>query len=393
VRPKLNGPPAVRSLPIDMWPEADRLTWAAACRPAERLRRGGGASHMRDVTRRDLARRFGYFLDHAQRTEGELDARAVDLVTPDRVERYIAELKGRVGSITLHGSIYKLRRMAQILAPVRDYTWLADIEKDLALVMEPKSKLDRLVYPNVTAEAGMTLMAEAAAAMHRTELARARQFRDGLMVALLAFHPIRLKNFAALEIGRSFVQVKNRWWIVLSASQTKEGRADERALDDALVPWIDRYLSIHRPVLARGDDASPALWLSSNGGAALTYLAVEKVISMTTSRTIGIDISPHLFRAAAVSSCAVWAGDQPHLGSALLHHTDPAMAQEHYNLATSLSANQSFASLIKNLRRDQWFLGILIPPFPGSNPGTPASHSRLSRECSGTARKGDISGG
>jgi site-specific recombinase XerD len=353
VPPRIDNPPAVRSLPIAKWSEADRLAWAAACRPAERLRRGGAASHMRDVTRRDLARRFGYFLDHVQRTEGELNAGAVGLVTPDRVGRYVAELKGRVGSITLHGSIYKLRRIAQILTLVCDYTWLTEIEKDLALVMEPKSKLDRLVYPNITAEAGMTLIAEAAVAMHRTELARARQFRDGLMVALLAFHPIRLKNFAALEIGRTFVKLKNRWWIVLAASQTKEGRADERVVDDALVPWIDRYLSIHRPVLARGDDASPALWLSSNGGVALTYLTVEKVISMTTSRTVGVDISPHLFRAAAVSSCAVWAGDQPHLGGALLHHTDPAMAQEHYNHATSLSANQSFASLIKSLRRDQ----------------------------------------
>jgi hypothetical protein len=35
------------------------------------------------------------------------------------------------------------------------------------------------------------------------------------MVALLAFHPIRLKNFAAFEIGRTFVKVKNKWWIVL----------------------------------------------------------------------------------------------------------------------------------------------------------------------------------
>jgi integrase len=243
--------------------------------------------------------------------------------------------------------------MAQILAPACDYTWLTEIEKDLALVMEPKSKLARLVYPNVTAEAGITLMVEADAAVRRTELARARQFRDGLLIALLAFHPIRLKNFAALEIGRSFVQVKNRWWIVLAASQTKERRADERAVDDALVPWIDRYLGIHRPVLLRGNAIPKALWISSNGGGALTYLAVERVISTTTTRTVGVDISPHLFRAAAVSSCAVWAGDQPHLGSALLHHTDPAMAQEHYNRATSLSANQSFASLIKSLRRDQ----------------------------------------
>ena len=45
----------VRSLPLERWPDADRLAWVAACRPAERLKRGGGAAHMRDITRRDLA--------------------------------------------------------------------------------------------------------------------------------------------------------------------------------------------------------------------------------------------------------------------------------------------------------------------------------------------------
>jgi hypothetical protein len=343
----------VRSLPFDQWPEVDRLAWAAACRPAERLKRGGAASHMRDITRRDLARRYGYFLDHVQRTEGDLNASAAGLVTPDRVERFIVELKARVGSVTVHGSTYKLRRMAELLAPNRDYTWLAEIEKDLALVMEPKSKLNRLVYPHVTAQAGLTLMVEADAANHLTALARARQFRNGLMIALMAFHPVRLKNFAAFEIGRTFVKVKDKWWIALPASETKEKRPDERQVDDCLEPWIERYLVIYRPVLSRSDDASAALWLSSNDGSAITYLAVGRVMSTTTKEAVGVDISPHLFRSAAVSSCAVLAGDQPHLGSALLHHTEPTTAQEHYNHSTSLSANQSFVALIKSLRRDE----------------------------------------
>ena len=55
--------------------------------------------------------------------------------------------------------------------------------------------------------------------------------------------PIRLKNFAALEIGRSFVEIKGKWWIVLAASETKENRADERPVDDMLKPAIDRYLT------------------------------------------------------------------------------------------------------------------------------------------------------
>jgi integrase len=321
------------------------------CRPAERLRRGGAASHLKDITCRDLARRYGYFLDHVERLEGlDGNGKAASYVTPERVDHFIAELQARVSSVTVYGSIYKLRRMAQVLALGRDFTWLTEIEKDLALVMQPRSKFNRLVYTNVLLEAGMMLMAEADAATHRSALARARQFRNGLMVALLALHPIRLKNFAALEIGRTFKKVRDSWWIVLSASETKEKRADERPVDTGLTLWIDRYLKIHRPVLARTDDPPTALWLSSNDGGAMSYSSVERAISATTLATVGINVSPHLFRTAAASTVAVYARNTPHLASALLHHTDPAVTEEHYNRANTLSAAQTYAALIRAIR-------------------------------------------
>jgi integrase len=181
-------------------------------------------------------------------------------------------------------------------------------------------------------------MAKVDAATQRSALARARQFRDGLMVALEALHLIRLKNFTALEIGRSFKKVNGAWWILLSASETKEGRADERPIVAYLNKWIDRYLSEHRPVLERAQDPPASLWLSSNDGKPLTYSAAEK------------NVSPHLFRTAAASTAAIYAGDTPYLGSALLHHTDPTVAEEHYNRATGSSAAKSYAALIRSLR-------------------------------------------
>lgn len=56
--------------------------------------------------------------------------------------------------------------------------------------------------------------------------------RNGLMQALLAASPMRRKNFAALEIGRSIVKQDGTWWIILTAADTKEKRADERPIED-----------------------------------------------------------------------------------------------------------------------------------------------------------------
>jgi hypothetical protein len=146
-------PGKVRSLPLDLWPEADRRAWIAACRPAERLKRGGAAGHLKPITRDDLARRYGYFLDFLDRRGLlQMDGPAAAHVTPGNVEAYIAELKDRVGSVTVYGSIYKLRRAAQLIAPGRDVRWLAEIEKDLALVMQPRSKFSRMVLVPTIAE-------------------------------------------------------------------------------------------------------------------------------------------------------------------------------------------------------------------------------------------------
>ena len=49
------------SLPLDLWPEADRNAWNVTCRPAARLRPGGAVGHLKPVTRDDLARRYGSF--------------------------------------------------------------------------------------------------------------------------------------------------------------------------------------------------------------------------------------------------------------------------------------------------------------------------------------------
>jgi hypothetical protein len=76
--------------------------------------------------------------------------------------------------------------------------------------------------------------------------------RDGLMVAMLAHHPIRLKNYAALELGKSFVRLRDEWWIVLGRRDTKGGRPDERICDETLRQAIALYLTWARPTLAIG---------------------------------------------------------------------------------------------------------------------------------------------
>ena len=251
---KKSNRPAPLSLPIDLWPTADRSAWESACLTSDRLKRGGAASHLKSVTRNDLAYWYGYFLGFLSRN-GLLteDKSAPEYVSPENVDDYLMEIKHRVGSVSVHNAIYKLRRASQLIAPNRDFAWLAEIGKDLALTMRPRSKSGRLVLTEVLVEAGLSLIAEAETSTSMTGFRRAREICNGLMIALLALCPIRLKNFVALEIGRTFVDVNDKWWIVLPATETKEGRADERPIDNILNPAIESYIATFRPILeARG---------------------------------------------------------------------------------------------------------------------------------------------
>jgi hypothetical protein len=258
----------------------------------------------------------------------------------------LADLNKRISSVTVYNCIHKLRRMTNLIAPQRDVSWLNEIENDLALEMRPRSKAGRFVLSHVLFTAGLTLMAEAESSS-RSMIKRARQYRNGLMIAFLALHQIRLKNFKSLELGRSLVKTKRTWWIKLSASETKERRPDERPVDDQVAAAIDRYLSYYRPVLARRDDPPPALWLSSHNGRPLSCSAVANAVDETTLSTVGIKVSPHLFRTAGVSTAAILCRDNPHLGSALMHHHDPRIAERNYNRACSLSAGMAFQEIIR----------------------------------------------
>jgi site-specific recombinase XerD len=337
---------------VDEWPDSDRCAWENARRPGSRLKPGGRASHLADASRDNLERRYGGFLKFLQRAGRlEMKAYAAAQVTPANVEAYVKELTCRVCSVSVHTYICCLRRVAKLLAPARDFSWLAEIEKDLALLMVPRSKFDRLVFSERLVEAGLTLFVEAME-FPKSDLASAVGVRNGLMIALLAFCPIRPKNFAALEIGATFKLVHGRWWIDLPATVTKNRRPDKRRVPECLNRYIEFYLTHARPVLLRSGSAASALWISSTTGRPISRVGFCNLISTITLETLGVSVSPNLFRTAAASTAATYGGNTPHLASALLNHTHPRTTEENYNRTSSISASKIYAEITGGFLRE-----------------------------------------
>jgi integrase/recombinase XerD len=329
-----------RSLPLALWPATDRNTWLAR---QERYRRGG-TRHFAEVTRKDLERRYSYFLDFVRNTSGfDSSLPAAGHVTPESVEAYIARLKAMVGSVTAERNIHKLRRVAQILASKRDWEWLKDLEAELAFAAIPKAKFDRIVDPHRILAAGLAIVKEAETTEGLRPTWRALRYRNGLMVALLSVVVIRLKNYAALELDRTIKKIGTHWWIALPAREAKGRRADERRIHRLLKPCLDRYIDHYRPQLG---PTNKLLWVGEKGQP-LKYKTVGRLITETTREVLGVPISPHLFRACAASYVAIAVGKQHGLASALLQHTHPQTTEKHYNLARMATAAEEFGRLIE----------------------------------------------
>jgi integrase len=80
----------------------------------------------------------------------------------------------------------------------------------------------------------------------------------------------------------------------------------------------------------------------------MTGRKVGSLITQITRETIGVRISPHLFRTADATTVAEACGDMPHLASALLGHTNSKITEEHYIRPSSLSAAKEYANIIEH---------------------------------------------
>lgn len=337
-----------RTLKLSEWPEADRVAWEAACKRSNRLKKGGSASYLKPKSQEEYARRYGLFLGFLKR-KGLLDlsAPAAAHVNPENIRLYLDDLTSRVRSVTAWNSISMVHRVARFIAPGEDFFWLREIGNDLAFVMQPKSKLDRFVLAERLVEAGLKMVNEAKQ-LARAKFKRARAIRNGLMLALWTLCPSRRKNFATLEIGKTFRQLNGKWWITIAAKETKtRQRPEERPIADWMNPYIDLYLNVARPVLLiKSKEETNALWISDKTGSPMTKGYFSSLIPRITKNTVGVAISPHLFRTAAATTAAVAMGDMPNLGSPLLGHTSRGTTED-YIRPSSLFAGEELANVLK----------------------------------------------
>ncbi len=340
-----------RSLTFRDWPKADQDLWHSLIAKGDILDGNGPGADWASSTKDNTRKAYGYWLYWVAQTDG-LSEPPLDRITPVRIKAYIDNLKGEVASSTTFTYVLDLLRFAKSAAPERDWSWLSAIKNRLWSRTKPaKDKTSKIRSAKDLFNLGIELMSQAHKVRSRyNPFAAPQQFRDGLIIAILAARPIRLKNLAAIEIGRHLRRSDNQYWLTFDASEVKNRKSIEVPLPQELTPWLETYINVHRVVLL-GRNVSNRLWISRSG-TPLNSSVIRYHIKNRTRVAFGEAISPHLFRDCAATSIAIEDPGHVRISASILGHHRLATTQRYYDQSRMLEAGRIHQSAVARIRRD-----------------------------------------
>ena len=344
----------VRVIAHDDWPVTDRHAWSHARVNGDLLDERHGRSIITDaqLPRSHLA--YGSWLGYLADYKGlRFMESGLDYLSREYLSGFLSLLQTHVAPCTSRNYMTGLLSVVRAMWPDAHLSDLNAATRRVCRNARPvRDKRSRIVPSRDLWELGLDLMETCEECTTRPKVIG--QYRDGLMIALLASRPIRCKNLAQIEIGVHLRRIGDVYWLFFDAQDMKNRRSFEFPLPPQLTHPIQRYLDDMRPELAEQHgrwktDVGRFLWLGE-GGSAMKRGRISVRIRQRTEERFGHPITPHLFRDAAATSIAELDPKHVQMIRAILGHTSLATAEVHYNHASSLEASRRFQCAMADLR-------------------------------------------
>ncbi|MGO8869097.1 MAG: hypothetical protein ACLQME_21620 [Alphaproteobacteria bacterium] len=368
-----------RCPPVTEWPAPDQAAWATAHVAGNPFEPGGLAVRWALATRWMVANGYGLWLTWLK-GRGWLDLQQLPgaRITKERVAAYVADLQPGRSPFTVQARVQQLGDALRAMSPKDDWGWILRAAGRLrSCAVSVRNKRSRLRTPAQLAELGDGLMAQAKG----PTTAAARDYRDGLIIKLLAHRPIRARNLTAITCGGQLVSRGGAWWLSFGTAETKATQPLEFPLPANLAPQLERYLAHWRPLLLtragrQAAATTSALWVSSIG-TPMIYASIAYQVRRHTRAAFGAAINPHLFRDCAATSIAIVDPEHVHIIMDILGHSTLTTSERHYNQARGLEAGRRYQGTIKALRAR----GAAASDRRGrAAPGVPELKPRVRRE-------------
>ena len=341
--------------PVEVWPAEDQALWVRACAPQSLFEdEGGELASMAPISRAKYANGWGRwvaFLDGHDRAVLELSPAV--RCSRDRLQAYVDALKasGNAES-TIVNRLNELSVVAKALDPAFNACLINRYISTVRSKAKPVRSKAHVRPANELVDLGMRLMGSAS---EPGGLDKAVAYRDGLIIAFLALHPVRRRNLADFHLARNLIRQGTGYMVVFAGSETKNGAPYENPLAEVLVEPMDQYLRTWRPVLAARSgrwkrNVGDAVWVSADGSP-MGQEGLSGRIELRTKDAFGKAISPHRFRDAAATTLVIADPARVRVAAPLLGHRSLATTDKHYIQATGLQAQRSYLEVIEEARR------------------------------------------
>ena len=186
-------------------------------------------------------------------------------------------------------------------------------------------------------------------AAQRIDKAHAFQYRDGLLIALLALVPLRSRTLTALRVGQHLLKYGDLWGLDIPAADTKTRRALDFSVSREMSARIDLHLEQFRSCIP-GADKHTGLW-PSNKGRAMCANGIYLTVRKRTQKAFGFGVNLHRFRHAAAS---FWSTHDPvnvRGVKDLLGQASFGTTEKHYIMAQSRLAGRTLAHAVDAVQR------------------------------------------
>ncbi len=336
-------------LPFARWPEADKALWQHAVEPGDPFSMGVGA-RLAPASRQRYFMGWRRFLGFLAISEPEaLENLPHDRLCPERIRRFAKHLAETCSPGSVATGVEAAYNAARVMMPGIDFVWLKAMKTRLLAAVPPRSETRPAITSLQILKLGQQLMDEIRPKLGtKLRLADAVQYRDGLMISLTAFAPVRRKNLAALDSIRHLPLGDAEYTVLIPRAETKTGIAVEFEIPPLLLPYLCEYRDFVRPRI-NFDIGCTALWVSPKGGA-LSYAAIGGIFARHSARRLGIHLSPHDVRAAAATTWGVFSPEQIKVAQELLAHRDIRTTTAHYNRARGIQASRAYLKVLGKIR-------------------------------------------
>jgi integrase/recombinase XerD len=336
-------------LPYATWPEEDRKGWSVANKSgADPFDDCGPAAHLAEPTRRALQGSYGRFLGFLSIKHPGLLARPPgERINRKVVTNYVAWRRRSCGDSGIAIDLHHLRLAVGFICPGSDLTWLLAITKRISAQAPRNPPRHHLVTSERLYTLGMELMDHAVAnadARESISKAHAFEYRDGLIIALLAVVPLRRRTLAALRIGKHLVKSGKTWSLDIPAEDTKTRRSLEYPISAELSERINLYLTQFRCRIP-GASAHDGLWAAERGRP-MDNGTIYSTVRRRTQEAFGFPVNLHRFRHAAAT---FWSSQDPaNIRGAkdLLGQSSFGTTEKHYIMAQTRMAGRALARAI-----------------------------------------------